>query len=179
MSERRRELLSIAAGLFAEHGFANVTVDEIGEAAGISGPALYHHFDGKEALLGEMLVDISTYLLDGGTRIADAGGDVIGALIDFHATFAVDRPDLITVHFRDLVHATDADRAAVRSIQNRYVALWVDALRERSPDVSEAEAGTVVHALFGLLNSTPYSARLPRDQMLALLGRLARSALGS
>ena len=65
MSKRRQELLSIAAELFAARGFANVTVDDLGDAAGVSGPALYHHFSGKEALLGEMLVDISEYLLEG------------------------------------------------------------------------------------------------------------------
>ena len=36
MSPRRRELLAIAAGLFAEHGYDNVTIDAIGAAAGCS-----------------------------------------------------------------------------------------------------------------------------------------------
>ena len=40
MSKRRQELLAIAAELFAARGFANVTVDDIGDAAGVSGPAL-------------------------------------------------------------------------------------------------------------------------------------------
>ena len=90
MSKRRQELLSIAAELFAARGFANVTVDEIGDAAGVSGPALYHHFSGKEALLGEMLIDISEYLLDGGRAVVAAGGDdVLERLVRFHAEFAV------------------------------------------------------------------------------------------
>ncbi|MEY2401791.1 MAG: hypothetical protein QOJ08_1902, partial [Ilumatobacteraceae bacterium] len=55
---RRDELLSVAADLFAERGFTKVTVDDIGNAVGVSGPALYHHFDGKQSLLGEMLVRI-------------------------------------------------------------------------------------------------------------------------
>ena len=66
---RRAELLSLAADLFAERGFAGVTVDDIGNAAGISGPALYHHFDSKECLLGEMLVRISESLLSKATAI--------------------------------------------------------------------------------------------------------------
>src|SRR5690606_17721877 len=43
-SRRREELLAVAANLFAARGFTNVTVDDIGAAAGVSGPALYHHF---------------------------------------------------------------------------------------------------------------------------------------
>lgn len=182
MSARRTELLAIAADLFAERGFANVTVDDIGAAAGISGPALYHHFAGKEALLGEMLVDISEYLLAGGRQIADAAGDdarVLDRLVRFHAEFAVERRSLITVHFRDLVHATEADQAKVRGLQSRYVALWSDALQSEASGLDRRTAHAAVHAAFGLINSTPFSGRLPRPAMLDLLTAMALQALRS
>ena len=178
---RRRELIAVAADLFAEHGFANVTVDDIGHAVGVSGPALYHHFDGKEALLGEMLVDISDSLLTGGRAVAaevdDERGDALERLIAFHAEFAVDQRSLITVHVRDLVHASPSDRARVRSIQNDYVEVWRRALRRRDPSIDAATALAAVHAAFGLINSTPHSGRLRRGRMLDLLIRMATSAL--
>lgn len=177
MSRRRQELLKIAADLFAERGFANVTVDDIGEAAGISGPALYHHFAGKEALLGEMLVAISQYLLDGGRRVIDESDDPLRDLIAFHAEFAVDDRSLITVHFRDLVHARSDDQSRVRTLQARYVALWADALQARSPHLDRRHAHAAVHAAFGLINSTPFSGRLPRAEMLSLLRAMATGAL--
>jgi AcrR family transcriptional regulator len=186
MSTRRHELITIAADLFAAQGFAKVTVDDIGRAAGVSGPALYHHFDGKEAMLGEMLVGISEYLLDGGRRVVAAGvaagvgagdDDVLERLIEFHAEFAVDDRSLITVHFRDLLHASVDDQARVRSLQNEYVDLWTTAMRRRFPELPRARALAAVHATFGLINSTPHSARLPRAAMLTLLTDMARSAL--
>jgi AcrR family transcriptional regulator len=186
MSKRRREILSIAADLFAERGFANVTVDDIGEAAGVSGPALYHHFAGKEALLGEMLVDISEYLLAGGTKVVAEHGSsdpdpdadtLLARLIRFHTEFAVERRSLITVHFRDLVHASDADQARVRNLQSRYVGLWCTELQRRSPALPRRAAQAIVHATFGLINSTPFSARLPRAAMLELLDAMAEGAL--
>ena len=177
MSRRRRELLVIAADLFAARGFANVTVDDIGEAAGISGPALYHHFAGKEALLGEMLVGISQYLLDGGRRVTAESDDVLRDLIAFHAEFAVDDRSLITIHFRDLVHARPDDQSKVRHLQARYVALWADALQARSPHLERRHAQAAAHAAFGLLNSTPFSGRLPRTEMLSLLRAMAGAAL--
>jgi len=176
-SSRRRELIAIAADLFAEQGFANVTVDDIGRAAGVSGPALYHHFDGKEALLGEMLVDISGYLLAGGRAVAAEGGDVLERLIRFHAEFAVDQRSLITVHFRDLVHARSDDKARVRSLQHDYVEVWRTALHQHDPTLESATALAAVHATFGLINSTPHSGRLPRDAMLDLLTTMATAAL--
>ena len=48
---RRRELIAAAARLFAARGYYAVTVDDIGEAVGLTGPALYRHFSSKEALL--------------------------------------------------------------------------------------------------------------------------------
>jgi AcrR family transcriptional regulator len=177
MSRRRDELLKIAAERFAERGFANVTVDEIGEAAGISGPALYHHFAGKEALLGEMLVGISQFLLDGGREVVAESDEPLRDLIAFHAAFAVDDRSLITVHFRDLVHARPEDQSKVRNLQARYVALWADALQARSPHLERRQAQAAVHAALGLINSTPFSGRLPRSEMLSLLRAMATAAL--
>ena len=45
MSSRREQILDTAARLFAERGFHGVSVVELGAACGISGPALYKHFE--------------------------------------------------------------------------------------------------------------------------------------
>ena len=62
-SDRRLQLLSAAERLFAERGFLAVRLEDIGAAAGVSGPAIYRHFPNKESLLVELLVGISTRLL--------------------------------------------------------------------------------------------------------------------
>ncbi|MGN6574426.1 MAG: TetR/AcrR family transcriptional regulator, partial [Nocardioides sp.] len=73
MSARREQILDTAATLFAERGFHGVSVAELGAACGISGPALYKHFESKDAMLAEMLVSISEELLDvGRQRSAEA-----------------------------------------------------------------------------------------------------------
>src|ERR1044072_5435504 len=77
---RRSAALKEAARLFAERGFHGVGVDEIGAAVGISGPGLYRHFAGKDAMLAELLVGISGQLLTGAKRrLAEANGSVGGA----------------------------------------------------------------------------------------------------
>ena len=176
---RRQELLVIAADQFAEFGFHNVTVDDIGRAAGVSGPALYHHFAGKEALLGEMLVSISQQLHDGGRRLAESRPpDLLEQLILFHCQFAVDNRSLITVHFRDLIHASEIDRHRVRRLQATYVSLWTNTVIAKNPRVDERTAHAAVHATFGLINSTPFSSTLPRAAMIYLLSAMSSSALG-
>lgn len=178
-TSRRQELLDIAATAFAERGFANVTVDELGAAAGISGPALYHHFVGKEALLGEMLVGISERLLADARHQARRPAGLLDRLIRSHCEFAVDNPALITLHYRDLVHVTDAEARRIRRIQSRYVAIWVDAIVATDPQVDATTARAATHAALGLVNSTPYIAGMARDDLVDLLSTMTSAALGA
>jgi AcrR family transcriptional regulator len=54
-TDRRAELLDIAARLFAERGLRATTVRDIADAAGILSGSLYHHFDSKESMVDEIL----------------------------------------------------------------------------------------------------------------------------
>lgn len=187
---RRERILQEAARLFAERGFHGVGVDEIGAAVGISGPGLYRHFAGKDAMLAELLVGISGRLFAGGRqRVAEAAeagagpAGVLDSLIDGHIDFALDDRALITLHDRELGQLRDSDRKLVRSLQRQYVELWVGVVRELHPGAAEAEARAAVHAVFGLLNSTPHLGRpgaLPgRAATAALLRRLTLGALAA
>jgi len=179
-ASRREQILAAAAELFAHHGFHGVGIDDIGAAVGISGPALYRHFRSKDAILGEMLNSISRYLLDGGTQWANRPGsadDTLTGLVAFHVGFALNHPALITVQERNLANLTDADRKQVRALQRQYVEVWVSAIREAMPGLGERQARSAAHAVFGLINSTPYNRHLGDSELAELLARLALGAL--
>ncbi|NML48924.1 TetR/AcrR family transcriptional regulator [Streptomyces sp. R302] len=181
---RREQILKEAARLFAARGFHGVGVDEIGAAVGISGPGLYRHFPGKDAMLAELLVGISERLLAGGRlRVAESPGDpaaLLASLIDGHIDFALDDRPLITLHDRELDRLKDEDRKRVRQLQRQYVELWVDVVRALHPAAGEPEVRAAVHAVFGLLNSTPHlGAPLEREEMERLLRSLTHGALGA
>jgi TetR/AcrR family transcriptional regulator, regulator of cefoperazone and chloramphenicol sensitivity len=50
----RRRILATAEELFAEHGFAAVTLPRIGEHAGVSLATVYLYFPGKAAIVGTL-----------------------------------------------------------------------------------------------------------------------------
>ena len=54
---RRDEILAAAVKLFHERGYHATGMDDIGAEAGISGPAIYRHFKGKEEILEVLLLD--------------------------------------------------------------------------------------------------------------------------
>jgi len=189
---RREQILRQAARLFAERGFHGVGVDEIGAAVGISGPGLYRHFPGKDAMLAELLVGISGRLLTGARRrLQEADGvsggaspsRVLDSLIEGHIDFALDDRPLITLHDRELDRLRDSDRKLVRQLQRQYVELWVEVVRQAYPRLPEPAARSAVHSVFGLLNSTPHLGRagsLPgRGDTALLLHRMARGAFAA
>ena len=181
VSERREQILAIAAELFAQKGFHGVSISELGAACGFSGPAIYRHFRSKDAVLAEMLVSISDELLTEGRRRVRAAGspeEALRALVDWHVTFALEHQALIVVQDRDWAALPLEAREKVRETQRKYVEVWVKQLRAIHPDLAPKPARASVHATFGLLNSTPHSAFLPPAEMRALLAEMAAKALG-
>jgi AcrR family transcriptional regulator len=161
-SDRRSQLIAAAERLVAERGYPAVRLEDIGAAAGVSGPAIYRHFPNKEALLVELLVGISTRLLAGATDVvADASNprEALDGLIDFHLDFALGESDLIRIQDRDLPSLPPTAKRQVRKSQRQYVEIWVDVLRQLDDSRSESDARLMAHATFGLLNSTPHSVR--------------------
>ncbi len=46
----RRHILEVAAGAFAEHGYAGTSLNDVIRAAGVTKGGFYHHFPSKESL---------------------------------------------------------------------------------------------------------------------------------
>jgi AcrR family transcriptional regulator len=182
---RRKALLTAAAALFAAEGFNRVSLEDLGAAAGVSGPAVYRHFAGKQAVLGALLLSVSQDLLEGGRNVvegSDGAAAALAGLVEFHVDFALSNPDVIRVQDQDFSNLEAEDEAEVRTLQRNYVELWVDVLAGLHPDTDPAELRMRAHATFGLINSTPHSVRNHGRRMALkrarpLLESMARAAL--
>lgn len=160
-AERTDAILREAAHLFAARGYNGVSLEDIGAAVGVSGPAVYRHFAGKQALLGAVLVKVCDDLLTGGSAVAVAHAspeERMLSLIRFHVGFALRNADVIRVHDRDVAHLADDDRAEVRRLQRAYIEVWIGALLPLV-DARAEELRLRVQACFGLINSTPHSTK--------------------
>ncbi len=179
---RRDEILDIAVGLFAARGYHGVSMDDIGSAAGVTGPALYHHFAGKEAMLAAALIPVSEGLLHGGrdrvARHPDDARAALSDLIDFHVEFALENPAVIALHLHELDRLPEEPRRQIRRLQRLYVEEWVGVLATLRPGLDAGEARVLAHAAFGLMNSTPFlGGEVDRRRRAALLRDAAALAL--
>jgi AcrR family transcriptional regulator len=64
-SERRRQLLSVAVEEFGTRGYHDTSMNRLADAAGVTKPVLYQHFESKRDLYLELLRDIGGRLADG------------------------------------------------------------------------------------------------------------------
>ncbi|MCX0277282.1 hypothetical protein NLM24_43145 [Nocardia zapadnayensis] len=98
-------------------------------------------------------------------------------LVDFHLAFALGEPELIRIQDRDLTSLPTEARSSLRRLQRQYVSLWVAALRRQAPGLSEDAATVTIHAVFGMVNSTPYVVR--RIDTAVVAERLRTAALAT
>jgi AcrR family transcriptional regulator len=68
---RREQLLDVALGVFARNGYHDTSMNDVADAAGVTKPVLYQHFDSKRELYQALLDEVSSRLL---TAIVTAAG---------------------------------------------------------------------------------------------------------
>src|SRR5580658_7295620 len=180
-AERRLQLVRAASRLFAERGFRSVSMEDLAAEAGVSGPAVYRHFASKEALLADLLIDVSEQLLEQGTQRSRNPDrmDALTSLVAFHTDFALRDRDLIRIQDHDFANLASDDARTVSRLQRAYLEVWIGVLREIDPALSEGVARTKIQAVFGLLNSTPHSAaHRDTETTRSILEAMAVDALG-
>jgi AcrR family transcriptional regulator len=178
----RPELILVAATeLFSERGFHAVGVDDIGRAAGITGPAVYRHFPSKVAILVALLDRISDRLVEGGEAQLARGRaprPLLERLVAFHIDHVLGERALIAVYLVEENSLPTADRRRLRRSQRLYLEHWVDALRGLRPELSDEAARAAVRSVLGMLNSVVhYDAGLDPAELAALLERMAIASL--
>ncbi|MGV0833992.1 TetR/AcrR family transcriptional regulator [Mycolicibacterium thermoresistibile] len=85
--QRRAEIVSGAARIFAMRGYANVGIRDIADAVGIRGASLYHHFESKEEILFEICLTVTREPVEENLPLLDLAGspaDRLAALVEAH-----------------------------------------------------------------------------------------------
>jgi len=101
---RLARILGAAEELFATHGFARTTVDEIAARAGVSKGLVYDHYPSKEALLGviwERLVAAWTEAVKSSKYPEGSTAEAIGELLQVSLGYVRDNPLLRRIIAQD------------------------------------------------------------------------------
>jgi AcrR family transcriptional regulator len=160
-------ILAAARDMVASEGLAGLSMRPLAARLGVTAPALYAHFDGKEALLEALAVDEFTRLT---VRIAASGRnvddpiEVIKAQCRAYVRYAVANPSLFEVIFLfrpawtpgagvdELPAASKAFELSAAAVAE---AIDAGVIAERDPLMASLTIWAAVHGVATLLLARP------------------------
>lgn len=173
---RERTILDAATEVIHERGFHGAGMDEIGRRAGLSGPALYRHFSGKDEILAALLNEAMDELLQATVPGGSDPWTELRRMIRHHVDFAVHRRHLVNVYQREDRSLVDPWRRKFSRRRREYIGAWERAVAAVLPAAAADEITVTTQALLGTAFSVAFwpmpVVRLgdPADAIIALAG---------
>jgi AcrR family transcriptional regulator len=177
--DRDRKILDTAAAVFYEKGFHGVGVDELGTRAGLSGPALYRHFSGKDEILATLFNEALDELLSATAPVYSDPEQDLDRLIRHHVGFAVEHRHLVNVYQREDRSLVDPWQRQFDRRRRHYIDRWEAIVSRCFPRATSAEIAAGTQACLGVIFSVAYwPAKLAEMPGLAeLVADFARKGL--
>lgn len=152
-SARRTQLIEIARGVFAKHGYEATSVEEIAARAKVSKPIVYEHFGGKEGLYAVLVDREMDYVV---TRISEAISSgtprqrVERAALAF-LSYVRDQPDGFVVLSRDapVTLARGGMSSLLNDVAERVADVFTTTFKKAGYDSKTAPI--YAHALVGMV----------------------------
>ena len=153
---RANLILKEAAKLFADQGYDSVSINEIGFAAGVTGPAVYRYFPSKEALLVaiyEHLYRRNGEGLNAALSETAESRETLERLIDHQIELAIEEAEKIRIVAAEERHLPEAEAEALSAQRRKALRIWTDVIRQVRDDLGRDEVDATVHAVLALINS--------------------------
>jgi AcrR family transcriptional regulator len=179
---RKEAIVEAAAELFAQRGYPATGIDDIGEAAGITGPGVYRHFDNKSGVLSEVVRRAVERVVAGVAEVVDEGAtdwEVLAGLVANMITSVLDDRTGWAVVVREQRHLEPDALRTLNRAHRLHIEEWVHALSSARPDLTDGEVRVIVHGVLGVTApfAVRYDAGLGRARTEALLQATAMAVL--
>lgn len=152
--ERRKQLLSVARSVLANNGYHGTTMTDIAEAAGVTKPVLYQHFNSKRELYQTVLEDIGARLegsIVEGASSAENPRHRAEAGIRAYAKFVEEDDEGFRLLF-DGANRQDEEWAAITRAVEQSLAHAVASLID-VPAIDSDRRQILAHGIIGLAES--------------------------
>jgi AcrR family transcriptional regulator len=153
---RERAILDAAAELFYESGFHGVGMDAIGERAGLSGPAIYRTFAGKDEILATLLHETLDHLIASSAAVSDDPQQDLEQLVRHEIEVTVSNRHLISIYQREVRSLVEPWKRQYQRRMRTYADRWELAVGRRYPEASSERVVMSVQAVLGLIHSVTY-----------------------
>ncbi len=166
---RRALILEAAVQLFHERGYPATSVDDIGAAVDVSGPAIYRHFSSKEEILIEAMI-LAADEVHEAIRTSPESPDeplldrcVLERYVNAYIHTALRRSALIAVWNSEARHLSAERRSPMTKRLRTWINDWTAVLRSVRPELTSEQANLLVTATIGMITSAATSARVDQQ----------------
>lgn len=179
--DRRERILAAATVLFRENGYHATGIDEIGEAAGITGPGIYRHFSSKDAILMTVFDRIWLRLRESISVASELEPqEALVLLVETHVDLVVDNRTATTLLLQELRSLPENYQAKATRNAATYRDAWANAIVKKNPALSLDEGRLMAGSCFWLINAfdgDPIAQSISQDRAKYLLAEMAYAAL--
>lgn len=176
-----------ALRLFAQHGFAAVSMRQIAGEVGVQAGALYNYTPDKQSLLFDLMQrHMEGLLAEVASRVmGDTPTDRLHSFVRFHIGYHIDRPDEVFIAYMELRSLSPENFARIETQRRRYEdvleAILQDGVVQGAYSVPDTKIATL--GLIAMLNgvNTWYRAggRLSQTEVEGIYWDMARQAVGA
>lgn len=183
----RPRVRAAAQRLFAQSGYAAVSMRQIASEVGVQAGALYNYTPDKQALLFDLMQQHMDDLL-AARALQTLGAGPLAALEQFtrfHIRFHLDRPDAVFIAYMELRNLTAPHFEQIEQLRRRYESELTDILRagQRAGVFEIADIPVATRAVIAMLTgvTTWYreSGALSRVDVEDVYWQMVRGAVGA
>lgn len=173
---RRNEIVDAAIKVFSRSGYAETSIQEVADEAGVVPTAVYYHFAGKDELFNVALQTVITEL-DEVVEQSRPEGDQSGALgliISAVWTWIEQRPDHARILYSHLPGTTRQAQVLRKAFEEQHIELAFVYARQAPPDERRHRTAAAAHAASRLSVRTLISLLIAIHPMRLEGGPLSR-----
>ena len=116
------KISEIALHLFAERGYAAVSMRQIASKVGLQVGALYNYFPDKQTILSELLISHMENLLQTwhGLKLPERPDKLLEFFVEFHIEYHLNRPEEVFIAYMELRNLTPKNFKKIEKLRNKY-----------------------------------------------------------
>lgn len=180
------EVRNAALFLFANHGYAAVSMRQIAARVGVQAGAIYNHFPNKQALLGDLLIEHMRELIDAceARPISNLPVEALEQFVRFHIRYHIDKADEVFIAYMELRNLEPENFREVQALRQRYERVLRDILRDGAKaeafEISDAPvAGMAIIAMLTGVNTWfRYGGRLSVEEVEEIYVKMVMQSVG-
>ena len=176
-----------AQRLFAQNGYAAVSMRQIAAEVGVQAGALYNYTPDKQALLFDLMKQHMDDLLAArrAQKLAETPLAALEGFTRFHLRFHLDRPDAVFIAYMELRNLSAVNFARIEALRSEYERELIDILsagaRAGVFDITDLKVTSraVIAMLTGVTTWYRDSGPLSRDEVEEIYWQMMRKSVAA